>query len=368
METRGEHGPGAEPDPPPGLTSKGDQYLYRRIEEVSSGMNEIVKAVNAVPAGVDARVDAKLEPLNSRLEALGRAIDSFAKLAEDVQKIREEFTGFRSFRERIEGREKFIEDLLRKYAIWLIGVVVLGAFYLGGFLMSINGNIGEMKNSIGEVKGSIDKLQSITYEFNGTLKRHDGRLEGMDKQLNDMRGSVREISAKTATETSDKAAERIAGILDGAEKRIGAEVEQRIGKNDAALAGRLDVFERKFEEASDVLVLWLALNPGDKPAARSDTSLNYYPPVSPSQKPRAMRAAHSPSKTLLDGVVNFYIGDELFRPAGVVATAQPMKDEGRVPIQLFFRDKAALEDFEKVMGRLREDGKPMRLKVTFTLG
>ena len=51
-----------------------------------------------------------------------------------------------------------------------------------------------------------------------------------------------------------------------------------------------------------------------------------------------------------------------------MATAQAMKDEGRVPIQLFFQDKAALESFEKVMDRLREDGKPMRLKVTFTLG
>jgi hypothetical protein len=366
METQSNRGPGTEPELPSDIRTKGDQYLYRKIEEVSSGMNEIVKAVSAVPAAVDARVDEKLEPLNSRLEVLGRAIDSFAKLTEDVQKIREEFTGFRSFRERIEGREKFIEDLVKKYATWLIGAVVLGAFSLGGFLMSINGNIGEMKDSIGEVKGSIDKLQSITYELNGTLKGHDERLKSMDKQLNDMQVSARTTSVKTAT--SDKAAERIAGMLDGVEKRIGAEFEKRIGKSDAALAGRLGSLERKFEEASDVLVLWLALNPGDKPVARSDKSLNYDPPVPLSQKQRAMRAAHSPGKTLLDGVVHFYIGDNLVRPAGVVATAQPMTDEGRVSIQLFFRDNAALEGFEKVMDRLREDGKPMRLKVIFTLG
>jgi hypothetical protein len=68
-------------------------------------------------------------------------------------------------------------------------------------------------------------------------------------------------------------------------------------------------------------------------------------------------------------VVSFYEGGELFKPPGVVAaTAQPMKEDGRIPIHLFFQDKAALEGFEKVMDRLREDRKTMRLKVTFTLG
>ena len=66
-------------------------------------MNEIVQAVTALPADVD----AKIEPLNSRLAAIGQAIESLSKLSENVEKIREEFTGFRGFRERIEGyREK----------------------------------------------------------------------------------------------------------------------------------------------------------------------------------------------------------------------------------------------------------------------
>src|SRR5690349_7687995 len=102
METRDDRGPGAEPEPTPGLTTKGDRYLDRKIDDMRAYMNEIAKVVTALPAGVD----QKIEPLNTRLDALDQAIDSFAKLAEDVQKIREEFTGFRGFREHVEGLEK----------------------------------------------------------------------------------------------------------------------------------------------------------------------------------------------------------------------------------------------------------------------
>ena len=193
-------------------------------------------------------------------------------------------------------------------------------------MRGISADVAEMKTSVGEVKGSIDKLQSITYELNGTMKGQGERLSNQDKHLNGINEqlkavqvSVREASARTATETSDKASERIAGIFDG--------VEKRIGESNAALAGRLEVFERKFEDASDVLVLWLALNPGDKPVARSDTSLNYHPPVPLSQKPMAMRAARNPSKTLLDGVVNFYIGDAALQTGG--SRGYGPGDEGR---------------------------------------
>ena len=48
--------------------------------------------------------------------------------------------------------------------------MVGGAFYLGSFLTTINGNVGEMKNSVGEMKNSVGKLEAATYELNGTTK------------------------------------------------------------------------------------------------------------------------------------------------------------------------------------------------------
>lgn len=380
METQGARGLGAEPEPPPGL-SKGDQYLFREmgreIGQVRADMSEIVKAVSALPAGVDQRI----EPLNSRLTALDQAVRSLSDLSGDVQQIREEFTGFRSFRERIEEREKLIEGSLKKLAVWMvggligaivatlgvIGTVGLTGYHIGSTMKGIDANVyqaqkdvGEIKGSVeklrGEMRGDVEKLQAATYDLNGNLKSQGERLKGMDEQLRAVQVSVREAPARTAAETSDKTAERIAGEL------------QAFKKSTEDLAGRFNAFERKVEEASDVLVLWLALNPGDKPVGGSDTTLHYYPPVPPQQKQKVLHAGRSRSKTLLSGVVNFYEGDELLRQPGLIAaTAQPMKDEGRIPINLFFQDKAAREGFEKVMERLREDRKPMRLKVTFTL-
>ena len=240
-----------------------------------------------------------------------------------------------------------------------------GAYYLGSFLTTISVKLGhlegsvsqsfsEMKGSVGEVKGSIDKLQAITYELNGTLKGHD-------EQIKAVQVAVREASAKTAAETTDKAAERITGVLKAS--------EERTGKGNAALAGKFDAIERRAEEASDSLVVWLVLNPGDKPVARSDTTLTNHLPVPPQDKKVIIHGGQSRSKTIQAGVVTLYEGGELLKPPGVIAaTARPMDDQGRVPIQLFFRDKTALEGFEKVMDRLRDERKPMRLKVTFALG
>ena len=385
METQGDRGLGAEPEPPPGL-SKGDQYLFREmgreIGQVRAEMGEIVKAVNALPAGVD----QKIEPLNSRLTGLDQAVRSLSDLSGAVQQIREEFTGFRSFRERIEEREKFIEGSLKKLTVWMvrgligavvsavvgtlgvIGTVAFTGYQIGSTMRGIDTNVAQAQKDVGEIKGSVEKLrgemrgdveklQAATYELNGTTKSQGERLKAIDEQLRAVHVSVREAPAKTAAETSEKTAERIAGEL------------QAFKKSTEDLAGRFNTFERKAEEASDILVLWLALNPGDKPVGASDTTLYYYPPVPPQQKQKVLHAGQSRSKTLLAGVVIFYEGDELLRLPGLVAaTAQPMKDEGRIPIRLFFQDKAAREGFEKVMDRLREDRKPMRLKVTFTLG
>ena len=66
--------------------------------------------------------------------------------------------------------------------------------------------------------------------------------------------------------------------------------------------------------------------------------------------------------------MSFFDGQALLRPPGVAATAQPMKEDGRVPIQLFFQDKSALEGFEKLLNPLPETRKSLRLKITFTLG
>lgn len=327
-------------------------------------MNEIVKLVSTLPP----EVDAKVEPLNSRLTALALAIESLSKLSENVEKIREEFTGFRGFRERIEGRERTIERSIKKFALWVIGgvltagtglvaTIAIAAYQVGSTMGTINTNVSEMKSS-------IDKLQASAYELNGTTKDQGARLNDqgellkkMDERLEAVQVSVRQASAKTAAETSDKTAERIAGVLEAAEKRT--------GRADADVLGRLEAIERKVEEASDVLVLSLALTARDRPISRLDASLTYYLLVPPQQKQKAIRAIQS--KTPLDGAVNFFDGDVLLRPTGVTATAQPMKVDGRVPIRLFFQDRSALEGFEKLLGQLSEAHKSMRLRVTFAL-
>ena len=90
---------------------------------------------------------------------------------------------------------------------------------------SVSQSFSEVKGSVGEVKGSIDKLQAITYELNGTMKGHD-------EQIKAVQVAVREASAKTAAETTDKAAERITGVLKA--------FEERTAKGNAALAGKFD--------------------------------------------------------------------------------------------------------------------------------
>ena len=152
--------------------------------------------------------------------------------------------------------------------------------------------------------------------------------------------------------------ERLADVLDAFEKRM--------DKGRADLAGKLDLIERKVDDASDVLVIWLTLTGADRPIARTETSLTYYLPIPAQQRQKVIRAIQS--KALLDGVVSLFDGDLLLRPPGVTATAQPMKDDGRLPIQLFFQDKTALERFEKLLGQLTEARKGLRLKITLTLG
>lgn len=341
METQGDRGPGAEPEPPPGL-SKGDQHLFREmgreIGQVRADMNEIVKAVNALPPDI-----------GEKLVAIGRAVESLSNLSENVRSIREEFAGFRGFRERIERYEKRVIT----WAIGAVGTIVVAAFYLGWNMKGISADVAEMKDSVSEAKDSINKLQAATYELNGTMKVQGERLSSQGERLKGMAEQLKAVQT-TASETSDKTAERIAGLLQASEKRV---------------VVKFNDFERKIEEASDVLVLWLALNPGDKPVSGSDTTLHYYAPVPAQQKPRTLHASQSRSKAPLAGVVTFYDGEELLKPPGVMAaTAHPMKEDGKVPITLFFPNKAARDEFEKFMDRLREDRKPMRLKITFAPG
>ena len=279
METQNDPGPGTGPAFPPGIESRGDKYLYSEIQKVGTHVREIVKAVSSLPA----EVDAKIEPLNGRLAALGQAIESLSKLSENVEKIRDEFTGFRGFRERIEGREKLIEGTIKKFAGWAIGGVIGGvvavagaAYYVGLTMGAINANVAEMKTSVSDMKGSIDKLEKVTYDLNGTMKGQDERLKHLGDQLKAAQDSMQGVAAKTAAETSDRASERISAVLEVFEKRI--------GKDNASLAGKLDAIERRVEETSDVLVLWLTLAPGDKPISRSETALSYYLPVPPEQR------------------------------------------------------------------------------------
>lgn len=345
-----------------------DKYLYGEIQKVGTHVNEIARAVNALPAEVDARI----EPLNGRLATLAQAIESLSKLSENVEKIREEFAGFGTFRERIEGREKSIEDAMKKLAtravVGVIGLIVSvagAAYYVGSTMTGIDANIAQTKDSVGEMKTSLDKLQAATYELNGTLKgqgerlnAQGERLKGVEEQLKAAQASIREAPAKTAAEASDKTSERVAGVIEALGKRI--------NQTNAELAGKLEAIGHRVDEASDVLVVWLTLSPGDKPVGRSDTTLTYYLPVPPPQRQKVIQALQS--KTLLGGVVNLFDGEALLRPPGVTATAQPMKEDGRIPIQFFFQDRSALEGFERLQNPSPEAHKSIRLRITFTLG
>jgi uncharacterized protein YoxC len=354
MTTQGDREPDAESNFPPGL-GKNDQFLYREIEKVNKHMNEIIKSVDAIPAGVD----AKIEPVNSKLTTIVQAIEAFAKLPETVEKIRQESAAFRSFRDRIEGHEDSIKILVKKNAWkvirWVLGVtavgvcaVVGGAFYLGSFLTTINGNVGEMKDSVGEIKNSVGKLEAATYELNGTTKGQSERLKVMEEQLKTAQASMRE-TAKTAAEASDKASERIAGALKTFEKRT--------GKSNEDLGSKIDAVERKIEETSNVLVLSFTLTPEDKPDVKSETHLIYEMRVPPEQRrPRGTKAFQA-------GAVSFFDGSALYRPSGVVATAYP-KGEDIVQIELFFQDKSAIERFRKWLTERRV----IRLRITFALG
>ncbi len=303
-------------------------------------MNEIVKAVNAVPASVD----SKIEPLNNRLATVVSAIESFSRTSENIEKIREEFTGFRSFREHIEGYEKEIKAYLKRAFWWVLGLVVsaiCSAYYFGLTMSAIGVNVGEMKDS-------VEKLQALTYELNGTTKGQGERLKSMDEQLKAMQVSVRE-TARTVAETSDKASVRIARAVDA--------FEEHAGKNNVDLSSKIDAIERKLEEISDVVVLSFILTPETKPDFKSDTRLTYEMRVPPQQR----RSAGS--KAFQAGAVSFFDGDVFFRPVGVMATAYP-KREDTVGIDLAFQDKSALEAFMKRLGERRS----IRLKITFSLG
>ena len=114
-------------------------------------------------------------------------------------------------------------------------------------------------------------------------------------------------------------------------------------------------------------MVWLVLNPGDKPVARSDTTFTYHPPVPPQDKKVIIHGGQSRSKTIQAGVVTLYEGVNFSRRESSRRIPSPMDDQGRVPIQLFFQDKTAVEGFEKVMDRLRDERKPMRPKVGIAL-
>src|SRR5262249_47421566 len=160
---------------------------------------------------------------DARLATMGQAIESLSKLSDNVERIRDEFTGFRSFRERIEGYEKGVKDKLRGI-LWsgfaAVVAAVSAAFYFGWTMSSIRGDVGDMK-------AAVEKLQANTYELNGTIKGQDERLKGQDEhmktmedRLKSMQVAIGETSAKTASETSNKTSELIAGVLDAYGKRI----------------------------------------------------------------------------------------------------------------------------------------------------
>jgi hypothetical protein len=348
MGTQGDPEPAGEPDVPPGLTTKADQYLFRRIEEVSSGMNEIVKAVDAFPA----RVDAKIEPLNNRLATIVQAIESLPMLSKNVEKISEEFAGFRNFRDRIEGREKLIEDSIKKSAAWVVRGVVGAAlatasvivtvagtgYYIGSTLTGIKADVANMTKSSGEMKSSVDALQKTAFDLNGSASRQDqslkdqgARLENIDRDLRAMQLSVRESSAKTAAESSDSTVERIGGLLKSQEKRAGTRAED--------LTKRVGAIERKLEEVTDVWVLSLTLAPSSRPEIKSDTQLVFEVEI-PQQQRRPVS-----ERTYLAGAVRFVDPDVRSHLKGfVMGTAFPIgQDKARVT--LFFDSKSALSAF-----------------------
>jgi predicted nucleic acid-binding Zn-ribbon protein len=333
--------PDTEPNIPPSMT-KGDQYLFREIQKVGSHMSDIADVVNSLPA----EVDAKIEPLSSRLAAIVQAIEALPKLSDNVERISAEFTGFRSFRDRVEGYEKEIKGYIKKFlwgAFASALTIVATAFYFGWTMSAINANVGDMKNS-------VEKLQTATYELNGTTKSHGEQLRSVGEQLKTLQVSMRDATG-AAAETSGKASDRLAGVLEAFEKRI--------NKNNALLDRKIDTIDRRIEESADVWVLSLTLTPEEKPAFKSDGSLIYEMEIPQQQRP--IRAGGS--KTFLAGAVTFFDRDDILRPPGVVATAYPIK-ENKVRIELYFREKSALEGFVKRLDELRS----IRMKITFAVG
>jgi hypothetical protein len=164
-----------------------------------------------------------------------------------------------------------------------------------------------------------------------------------------MRISIRESSGKTSTD--------VAEALKGFGGRVSGDI--------AGLTEKLVNLERRMEDASDVLVLWFKLTPGDLPITRSNTKLVYALKIPPGQREKASRVF---SKVLPVGAVNFFERDTPVKLAGVVATAQPIVEQTMVQVEITFPGGAALDDFEKHLRQSDESHKTFGLRVMFSAG
>jgi archaellum component FlaC len=349
MASEGDREPEIESNPTPKLRTQSDKYLHDLIEKSSADMNQLSKSMSDLSASVD----SKIEPLNTGLELIMQKIESFATLPENVEKIRDEFTGFRSFRERMEGYELSIRRPKLKIVSTLVGTL-LGSVYLVCYCVW---TISAISTNVGEMKATADNLQKSNYELNGTAKAQGSRLDSIDERLKALQAPISE-TVRIATQATEKASDRIAKEF--------AELEERSNKANQELTSRFNVVERKIDDVSDVLVLWLRLTPDDKPVARTDTTLTYELQIPPQERQKAAHAVLS--KTFLAGAVNFFDGDSHFRPTGVGATALPMKEDGKIPVQVFFQDKPSLDGFEKILKQMLEARRLVRLKVVFSMG
>jgi len=351
MSTQDDPKPDDETIIPPGKKSEWDKYLLNRIEKSDSVMNELTRAVDALPV----KVDERIAPLNGQLATIAQTIESLSRLSDNVEKIRAEFTGFQEFRTRVEGYEVSIKDIIKKNAfkmicavvgaaLALISTAIGGTWYLASSLTAINANVNEVKSSVNEVKSSSEKLQAAAYELNGATKGHAERLKSLDEQLKTVQTSVQNAATRTVNESSDKTSERIAGMLKALEKSI--------EKNNADFAERFGVVEQKIRDVSpEISIIPLITLPRGASAlseTQTTTTLTYEIEVT---------AAEIRTNVLV-GTASFVDG----KPDGLVSSVARPPSKGKIRIDLTFRSEMARAQF---LTELKD--KAVRLKITYLL-
>ena len=142
-------------------------------------MNDIAKVVDTLPGDFEAKID----PLATQLRNLVKAIESLPELSGNVREIRDEFSGFRGFRDRVESYEKTIKQRTMAVA-WAIVLALLGsAGAVIGFAYYVGGKASTVIAKVDDLTTSFDKLQATTVDLKVATAGHSERIKSLEESM-----------------------------------------------------------------------------------------------------------------------------------------------------------------------------------------